>query len=98
PATAASAPAPAASSAKPSVSAAPAGTESFEEVAVSQMRKTIARRLGESLFTAPHFYVTMSINMDAAVAARTRINETSPVKISFNDLVLKATAIALKQH
>lgn len=89
-----SAPAP-----KPAATAVvPAGVESFEEVAVSQMRKTIARRLGESLFTAPHFYVTMSINMDAAVAARTRINETSPVKISFNDLVLKATAIALKQH
>jgi pyruvate dehydrogenase E2 component (dihydrolipoamide acetyltransferase) len=93
-----SAPATAAAPAKPFVPSAPAGTESFEEVPVSQMRKTIARRLGESLFTAPHFYVTMSINMDAAVAARTRINETSPVKISFNDLVLKATAIALKQH
>jgi pyruvate dehydrogenase E2 component (dihydrolipoamide acetyltransferase) len=90
--------APATAPAIPSVPAAPAGTESFEEVAVSQMRKTIARRLGESLFTAPHFYVTMSINMDAAVAARTKINENSPVKISFNDLVLKATAVALKQH
>lgn len=78
--------------------AVPAGTESFEEVPVSQMRKTIARRLSESLFTAPHFYLTMSIDMDAAVAARGKLNETSPVKISFNDLVLKATAIALKQH
>jgi pyruvate dehydrogenase E2 component (dihydrolipoamide acetyltransferase) len=92
---AASAPAKAPVAAKPS---APAGAESFDEVPVSQMRKTIARRLSESLFTAPHFYVTMSINMDAAVAARTKINETSPVKISFNDLVLKATAVALKQH
>jgi pyruvate dehydrogenase E2 component (dihydrolipoamide acetyltransferase) len=90
PATAASAPAP--------TTTAPAGIESFEEVPVSQMRKTIARRLSESLFTAPHFYLTMAIDMDAAVAARGKLNETSPVKISFNDLVLKATATALKQH
>ena len=62
------------------------------------MRKVIARRLSESLFTAPHFYLTMSINMDAAVAARAKINESVPVKISFNDLVLKATALALRQH
>ena len=74
------------------------GEVSFEDVPVSQMRKTIARRLSESLFTAPHFYLTMSINMDAAVAARIKLNETSKVKISFNDLVLKATAVALKQH
>ncbi len=80
------------------VAAAPAGQESFEEVPVSQMRKTIARRLSESLFTAPHFYLTMTIDMDAAVAARTRINEVAPVKVSFNDMVLKATALALKQH
>lgn len=76
----------------------PAGQESFEEVPVSQMRKAIARRLGESKFSAPHFYVTMSIDMDNAVQARTRLNEVSPVKISFNDLVLKAVAVALKQH
>ncbi len=75
-----------------------AGVESFDEVPVSQMRKTIARRLSESLFTAPHFYLTMSIDMDAAVAARTKINEVAPVKVSFNDMVLKATALALKQH
>ncbi|HRF34004.1 MAG TPA: pyruvate dehydrogenase complex dihydrolipoamide acetyltransferase [Cyclobacteriaceae bacterium] len=74
------------------------GKESFEEVAVSQMRKTIARRLSESKFTAPHFYVTMEINMDRAVEARKSINEISPVKISFNDMVLKATAAALRQH
>ena len=74
------------------------GQESFDEVPVSQMRKVIARRLSESLFTAPHFYLTMSIDMDAAVAARTKINEVAPVKVSFNDLVLKATAMALKQH
>lgn len=78
--------------------AAPAGVESFDEVPVSQMRKTIARRLSESLFTAPHFYLTMSIDMDAAVAARAKINEVAPVKVSFNDMVLKATALALKQH
>jgi len=78
--------------------AAPAGVVRFDEIPVSQMRKTIARRLSESLFTAPHFYVTMSIDMDAAVAARARLNEVSKVKISFNDIVLKATAVALKQH
>ena len=75
-----------------------AGTVSFDEVPVSQMRKTIARRLSESLFTAPHFYLTMSIDMDAAVAARTRLNADGKTKISFNDMVLKATAVALKQH
>lgn len=74
------------------------GEESFEEVPVSQMRKVIARRLSESLFTAPHFYLTMSVDMDAAVAARTRLNEQSGVKISFNDMVVKATALALQQH
>jgi pyruvate dehydrogenase E2 component (dihydrolipoamide acetyltransferase) len=77
---------------------APAGQESFEEIPVSQMRKTIARRLAESKYSAPHFYLTMSIDMDAAVAARARINELSKVKISFNDIVLKAVAVALKQH
>lgn len=77
---------------------APAGQVSFDEVPVSQMRKTIAKRLAESKFTAPHFYLTMSIDMDAAVAARGRINEVSPVKISFNDMVLKAVAMSLKQH
>jgi pyruvate dehydrogenase E2 component (dihydrolipoamide acetyltransferase) len=80
------------------VPSAPAGEVSFEEIPVSQMRKTIARRLAESKFSAPHFYLTMSIDMDAAVAARGRINEVSKVKISFNDIVLKAVAVALKQH
>lgn len=97
PATASAAPASAAKAAA-ATTAAPAGVESFDEVPVSQMRKTIARRLSESLFTAPHFYLTMSIDMDAAVAARARINEVAPVKVSFNDMVLKATALALKQH
>jgi pyruvate dehydrogenase E2 component (dihydrolipoamide acetyltransferase) len=74
------------------------GQESFEEVPVSQMRKTIAKRLAESKFTAPHFYVTMEINMDKAIEARKSINEISPVKISFNDMVIKAVAAALRQH
>jgi pyruvate dehydrogenase E2 component (dihydrolipoamide acetyltransferase) len=74
------------------------GQESFEEVAVSQMRKVIAKRLAESKFTAPHFYLTMEINMDKAVEARKSINDISPVKISFNDIVIKATAAALRQH
>ena len=82
----------------PAVQAAPLGVVSFEDQPVSQMRKTIARRLSESLFTAPHFYITMSIDMDAAVAARAKINEVAPVKISFNDMVVKATALSLKQH
>lgn len=74
------------------------GAESFEEVAVSQMRKTIAKRLAESKFTAPHFYVTMEINMDKAIEARKSINEISPVKISFNDMVIKGVAAAIRQN
>ncbi len=74
------------------------GEESYEEVTVSQMRKTIAKRLGESKFSAPHFYLTMEINMDKATAAREGLNAFSPVKISFNDLVLKAAAAALRRH
>lgn len=97
-AAAAPAPAQAEPAKKPAVATAPAGEVSFEEVPVSQMRKTIARRLAESKFSAPHFYLTMSIDMDSAVASRAKINETSPVKISFNDFVLKAVALALKQH
>ena len=74
------------------------GEEKFTEKPVTQMRKVIAKRLSESLFTAPHFYLTMSIDMDGAIAARTKMNEFASVKISFNDLVLKAVAVALKQH
>ena len=74
------------------------GQVSYDEVPVSQMRKIIAKRLGESLFSAPHFYLTMSIDMDQAVETRAKLNELSPVKISFNDLVLKAVAVSLKQH
>ena len=71
---------------------------SFIDTPVSQMRKVIAKRLSESLFTAPHFFLTMSIDMDAAIAARAKMNEVASVKISFNDMVLKATAMSLKQH
>ncbi|MEK6783682.1 MAG: pyruvate dehydrogenase complex dihydrolipoamide acetyltransferase [Bacteroidota bacterium] len=74
------------------------GKESFEEITLTQMRKTIARRLAESKFTAPHFYVTMEINMDKAIEARKSMNEIAPVKISFNDMVIKAVAAAIRQN
>jgi len=77
---------------------APIGQVSFVDTPVSQMRKVIAKRLSESLFTAPHFYLTMKINMDATVEARTLMNETSSIKISFNDFIVKAVALSLKQH
>ena len=80
------------------VSTAPAGQVSFDETPVSQMRKVIAKRLADSKFSAPHFYVTMSIDMDKAVESRIKLNEVSKTKISFNDMVLKACALALKQH
>jgi len=80
------------------IPSAPVGEESFEEIPVSQMRKTIAKRLADSKFTSPEFYLTMSIDMDKAVESRVKLNETSPVKISFNDIVLKACAVALRQH
>ncbi|MFA4867279.1 MAG: 2-oxo acid dehydrogenase subunit E2 [Pedobacter sp.] len=74
------------------------GEERFTEKPVSQMRKVIAKRLAESLFTAPHFYLNISIDMDNAMTARTAINSVSPVKVSFNDIIIKAVAVALKQH
>ncbi len=74
------------------------GQESFEDVPVSQMRKAIARRLSESKNGAPHFYLTMSINMDKANEARKAMNEYSPVKISVNDLIIKAVASSLRKH
>lgn len=98
PAAPAAAAAPAAETKAPAQPAAPAGVVSFDDVPVSQMRKTITRRLSESQFGAPHFYLTMAIDMDACVAARGKLNDVSKVKISFNDIVLKATAAALKQH
>ncbi len=78
--------------------AGPIGEVSFDEVPVSQMRKTIARRLAESKFSAPHFYLTMSIDMDKAVETRGKLNDVAKVKISFNDMVLKAVAVSLKQN
>ena len=74
------------------------GEESFEETTNSQMRKTIARRLGESKFTAPHYYLMLEINMDNAIASRKVINEIPNIKVSFNDMVVKASAMALKKH
>jgi pyruvate dehydrogenase E2 component (dihydrolipoamide acetyltransferase) len=108
------APAPAAQPAAPTAPAAPAkeekaapavvpftfgaGEANYEEINVSQMRKVIARRLGESKFTAPHFYLTVEIDMAKAMQMRKRLNEVAPVKISFNDLVIKAAAATLKLH
>jgi pyruvate dehydrogenase E2 component (dihydrolipoamide acetyltransferase) len=70
----------------------------YEDTRISQMRKTIARRLAESKFTAPHFYLKLAVNMDKIMAYRQELNALSPVKISFNDLVVKAVAMALRQH
>lgn len=89
--------APAAKAEAAPAASAPA-TGDFVDTPISQMRKTIARRLSESLFTAPHFYVTMEINMDKAMALRPQLNEVATAKISFNDMVIKACAVALKQH
>jgi len=74
------------------------GVEKSTEVRVSQMRKTIARRLSESKIGAPHFYITMDINMDNAVSLRTQLNNLLPSKVSFNDMVIKAVALALRQN
>lgn len=76
----------------------PAAEEGYQDTPLSQMRKTIARRLGESKFTAPHFYLTIEVNMDKTIQARKAMNEISPVKISFNDMIIKAAAMALRQH
>lgn len=76
----------------------PAGEESYEEIKNSQMRKTIAKRLGESKFTAPHYYLTIEVNMENAMASRKHINEMPDVKVSFNDMVIKASAMALRKH
>ena len=93
------APAPAVSAAPQAAPSAPVqSSDTYTDTPVSQMRKVIAKRLSESLFTAPHFYLTMEINMDKAIEARVKLNELSPVKLSFNDLVLKSAAVALRQH
>ncbi len=76
----------------------PVGQEEFEEVKNSQMRKTIAKRLGESKFTAPHYYLTVELDMDNAISARTAINSDPDVKISYNDMIIKACAMALRKH
>lgn len=78
--------------------AAVSGVESYTDETVTQMRKTIARRLAESKFTAPHFYLTLDIDMDNAIAARKSMNTSGDVKISFNDMVVKAAAMALRKH
>lgn len=77
---------------------APAGTESYTDEPISQMRKTIARRLSDSKFTAPHFYLNLSIDMDNAMASRKAMNASGDVKVSFNDMVVKAVAMALRKH
>lgn len=74
------------------------GSRESEDIKISQMRKTIARRLSESKFTSPHFYETIDIDMEQAMSARSRLNEFSDVKISFNDIVVKACAVALRHH
>ncbi len=91
-------PAAAKKDAAPMVSFVASTTESYTDIELTQMRKTIARRLSESMFGAPHFYLTMEINMDNAITARNAINEVSPVKVSFNDMIIKACAAALRQH
>ena len=74
------------------------GEEKYVDAPVSQMRKTIAKRLSESKFTAPHFYLKVTVDMDKAMEARKQMNEVAQVKLSFNDIVVKAAAVALKQH
>ncbi|WP_234572056.1 pyruvate dehydrogenase complex dihydrolipoamide acetyltransferase [Rhodohalobacter sp. 614A] len=84
---------------KPSAASAPSfASEEGQDIKISQMRKTIARRLSESKFTNPHFYETIDIDMENAMDARVRLNEISDVKISFNDIVVKACAVALRKH
>lgn len=73
-------------------------TETFTDEPVTQMRKTIARRLAESKFTAPHFYLTLDIDMDNAIAFRKSVNNVEGYKISFNDIVVKAVALSLRKH
>ncbi len=97
-----SAPAPAQPAAAPAPAVVPfafnGGAANYEDVKVSQMRKVIARRLGESKFGAPHFYLTVEINMGKVMKLRKELNEVSPVRISFNDLTVKAAAVSLRQH
>jgi pyruvate dehydrogenase E2 component (dihydrolipoamide acetyltransferase) len=90
---------PAAATAQKPQAAQAAGSEAtFTDTPLSQMRKIIAQRLSESLFTAPHFYLRMTVTMDAAIKARKAINEIATAKVSFNDLIIKACAMALRKH
>lgn len=89
---------PAASGATAAIPAFAAGQESHTDKPISQMRSVVARRLSESKFSAPHFYLRMTITMDKAMEARTAMNEVSPAKISFNDYIIKACAMALRKH
>ncbi|SFR54473.1 pyruvate dehydrogenase E2 component (dihydrolipoamide acetyltransferase) [Robiginitalea myxolifaciens] len=98
PAEAASAAAASAGSAAPAMAPLPVGEERVEEVKNSQMRKVIAKRLAESKFTAPHYYLTIEVDMSQAMASRKQINELPDTKVSFNDMVVKACALALKKH
>lgn len=74
------------------------GQEGYQDRELSNMRQVIARRLSESKYQAPHFYLTVSVNMDQAIASRKAINEVASAKVSFNDLIIKASAMALRQH
>ena len=86
------------SPASPAVSAPAAAEGTYVDIPVTNMRKTIARRLGESKFSAPHFYLTVEIDMDNAIKLRKQLNEVAPTKLSFNDLVVKAVAVSLRKH
>jgi len=90
--------APQVAKAAPVVQYQPVGAEGYTDTPLSQMRRIIAQKLAGSKFSAPHFYLTMSITMDKAMDARKAINDISPVKVSFNDLVIKACAMALRRH
>jgi pyruvate dehydrogenase E2 component (dihydrolipoamide acetyltransferase) len=90
--------APAAAPEPPPAAPMPAMEEGYEDVKLSQMRKTIARRLSDSKFTAPHFYLKMEINMDQAWESRKQINDFLGFKVSFNDMIVKAVAAALRRH
>jgi pyruvate dehydrogenase E2 component (dihydrolipoamide acetyltransferase) len=90
--------APAAAAPAPAARATVMGQEGYTDTQLTSMRKTIARRLGESMFTAPHFYLKMEVCMDNAIKARVQMNEVSPTKISFQDMLIKACALALKKH
>ncbi len=90
--------APAVAKAAPAIQYQPVGTEGYTDTPLSQMRRIIAQKLAGSKFSAPHFYLTMSVTMDKAIDARKAINDMSPVKVSFNDMVIKAVAMALRRH